>query len=156
MRKSILSVSEPRAAATGTWFDLENIATVEISSEDPLHNFEMALRSEDDDGGWRAAVPGPQQIRLKFDSPQYIHRIRLIFREEKVERAQEFTVAAISSTGARHEVVRQQWTFSPGGSTTEVEEYAVDLPAISVVELKIDPGRHDKQVFASLEAIGIA
>ena len=35
--------------------------------------------------------------------------------------------------------MRQQWNFSPTGSTTEIEHYVVDLDAVSVLELAIRP-----------------
>jgi hypothetical protein len=108
------------------------------------------------EGGWRAADPGPQVIRLNFDAPQFVRRIRLEFREEHKERAQEFALFATSSANQRQEIVRQQWTFSPGGSATEVEDYSVDLPAILSLELEIDPGRHDKSAMATLESISVA
>jgi hypothetical protein len=156
MRKSILSAtpSDKSGVPTGDWLDLEELATVEMSSEDASHPFEEALRFGEGKG-WRAGTPGPQTIRLKFDSPQRIGRIRLEFRETEAERAQEFALLATSEAGERREVVRQQWSFSPGGSTTEVEDYTVDLPQTSVVELLIDPGRHDKQKIASLQSIAL-
>ncbi len=39
------------------------------------------------------------------------------------------------------EVVRQQWNFSPYGSTAESEDYAIDLEKVSILELTIDPDR---------------
>jgi hypothetical protein len=157
MRKSIVSPSGTHAGPSSSeqWLDLENIASVEISSEDAQHPFENALQGGRGNG-WRAAVPGPQLIRLAFDKPQPIRRIRLQFREERMERAQEFVLFASSATHLRKEVVRQQWTFSPGGSTTELEDYPVDLAAVLTLELQIDPGRHDKQMIATLESIAIA
>ena len=156
MRKSI--VSQPKApgssTSTGPWLDLAEIASVEITSEDAQHPIENALQERA--GGWRAADPGPQVIRLNFDQPQSIHRIRLEFREERKERSQEFAVFASSAKYQRREVVRQQWGFSPGGSTVEVEDYTVDLPAVSVLELEIDPGRYDKEAIATLESISVA
>jgi hypothetical protein len=155
MRKSIAPL--PKASTISPtavgWLDLQEIASAEISSEDPLHPFENALQAE---GGWRAADPGPQVIRLNFDAPQFVRRIRLEFREEHKERAQEFALFATSSSNQRQEIVRQQWTFSPGGSATEVEDYSVDLPAILSLELEIDPGRHDKSAMATLESISVA
>ena len=157
MRKSI--VSQPKTpgspTSTGQWLDLAEIASVEISSEDAQHPFENALQGGTG-GGWRAADPGPQVIRLTFDQPQSIRRIRLQFREERKERSQEFAVFASSANYQRREVVRQQWGFSPGDSAVEVEDYSVDLPAVSVLELEIDPGRHDKQAIATLESIAVA
>ena len=38
------------------------------------------------------------------------------------------------------EVVRQQWNFSPAGSTTEAEHYFIDLDSVSVLELALRPG----------------
>src|ERR1700761_6546354 len=93
---------------SGTWFDLETAATVELSSEDPQHPFERALRPESLDG-WKASTPGPQLIRLRFDTPQSIRRIHLQFREEEVSRSQEIALFATSKTFPRKELVRQQW-----------------------------------------------
>ena len=155
MRKSILT--QPAADAlpsAGAWLDLQELASAEISSEDAQHPFENALLGGK--GGWRAAAPGPQVIRLNFDRPQAIRRIRIEFRESSRERSQEFAIFATSGPDQKREVVRQQWSFSPGGSAVEVEDYSVDLPAIVSLELKIDPGRHDHQAVASLESISIA
>jgi hypothetical protein len=155
MRKSIapLSKASTISPTADGWLDLQEIASAEISSEDPLHPFENALQGE---GGWRAADPGPQVIRLNFDAPQFIRRIRLQFREEHRERAQEFALFVTSAANLRQEIVRQQWTFSPGGSVSEVEDYTVDLPNILSLELEIDPGRHDKSAMATLESISVA
>jgi hypothetical protein len=155
MRKSMahLSKASTIAPTADGWLDLQQIASAEISSEDPSHPFENALQAE---GGWRAADPGPQVIRLNFETPQSIRRIRVEFREEHRERAQEFAVFATSAANQRLEIVRQQWTFSPTGSTSEVEDYSVDLPNILSLELEIDPGRHDKSAVATLESISVA
>jgi hypothetical protein len=157
MRKSIVSLHKASTASPSSdeWLDLQQIASAEISSEDPQHPFENALEGGKG-GGWRAADPGPQVIRLNFDEPLSIRRIRLEFREERRERSQEFAVFASSAAYQKREVVRQQWTFSPGNSAIEVEDYSVDLPAVLSLELEIDPGRHDKLAIATLESIAIA
>jgi hypothetical protein len=157
MRKSIVSrpTVPASSSSSGQWLDLAQVASAEISSEDAQHPFENALEGGPG-GGWRAADPGPQVIRLNFDQPQSIRRIRLEFREEHVPRSQEFAVFATSAASQRREVVRQQWTFSPGGSAIEAEDYSVDLAAVLTLELEIDPGRHDKQAIASLASIAIA
>lgn len=156
MRKSVLSplATEQRPSLDAS-LDLEQLASVEISSEDPAHPFENALHGEQTDG-WRAATPGRQTIRLQFDEPRAIHRIHLEFREPHRERSQEFSLSATMANQHRQEIVRQQWTFSPNGSTTEVEDYTVHLPDVSVLELTIDPGRHDQQAIASLQNLAIA
>jgi hypothetical protein len=53
------------------------------------------------------------------------------------------------------EIVRQQWNFSPQGSITEVEDYAVDLEGLSVLELAICPDIGKRDGVASLAAIFI-
>ena len=159
MRKSIVS---PSAAAVtpirDNWRDLERIARVEITSEDPAFPIEHAL-GKTETTGWRAEGTGPQVIRLHFDEPQTIHRIQLHIIEKAAERSQEFAIYAGSGAELR-EVVRQQFTFSPGGSTEEIEDYTVDLDRVTVLELKIDPDRsHDpkqSQSYASLQSLRLA
>jgi len=159
MRKSIVS---PSAAAVtpirDNWRELDRIARVEITSEDEAFPIEHAL-GKTETTGWRASGTGPQLIRLHFDEPLTIHRIQLHFIDRTAERSQEFAVFAGLGTELR-EVVRQQFTFSPGGATEELEDYTVSLDRVTVLELKIDPDRsHDpnqSQHYASLHSLRLA
>src|ERR1700758_2653810 len=159
MRKSIVSPSAvPTPPITEIWRDLERIARVEISSEDEQFPIEHALGKKETTG-WREAEPGPQLIRLPVDAPQNIKRLRLRFVERAAERSQEFAVFA--GTGSQlKEIVRQQWTFSPYGSTEETEDYTVNLSGITTLELRIDPDRsHDpkqSREYASLQSLRLA
>ena len=159
MRKSIVSPSAVAATPINDlWRDLERIARVEITSEDELFPIEQALGKKET-AGWRAAGTGPQLIRLHFDEPLNIKRLRLHFVDRTAERSQEFAVYA--GTGPElKEVVRQQWTFSPNGSTEEIEEYAVNLSGITTLEVRIDPDRsHDPKLskaYASLQSLKLA
>ena len=58
MRKRIIPATrqQPRMA-DADWLELERVAEVEISSEDPAHPIESALLA-DGEPGWRAAHPG--------------------------------------------------------------------------------------------------
>jgi hypothetical protein len=159
MRKSIVSPpAETKLPIDDLWRDLERIARVEITSEDEAFPIEHAL-GKAVTTGWRAATTGPQVIRLFFDEPQSIRRIHLHFVDRAAERSQEFAVYAGSGADLR-EVVRQQWTFSPHGTTEEVEDYTVDLSGITALELRIDPDRsHDpalSQSYASLQTLKLA
>ena len=123
-----------------TWLDLAEIASVEISSEDAQHPSRMRSQAGQVVAGGQP-IPGPQVIRLNFDRPQSIRRIRLEFREERNRAvAGVCRVRELLRDDQRREVVRQQWGFSPGGSAVEVEDYSVDLPAVLSLELEIDPG----------------
>ena len=59
------------------------------------------------------------------------------------------------SGGNGAEIVRQRWNFSPGGSTTERENYAVQLERVSMLELTIDPDVSGHAVFATLTALRV-
>jgi hypothetical protein len=159
MRKVVMTENTEEAPQQPeTWLHLERIASVEISSEDASFPIESALGGEGN-GGWRASAPGPQRIRLIFDKPQTIRRIQLHFVEKEAERSQEFWLLAMVEDELR-DVVRQQWNFSPGGTTEEREDYKVELTGVTALELRIDPDRsHDPQQsrsVATLERLRLA
>jgi hypothetical protein len=143
MRKRIVGswnvIRGEAANLNDTWLDLEQIATVEVTSEDP--HFPVEAVFESDRGiGWRASQDGEQQLRIIFDEPTTLHRMQLHFAEPEVGRTQEFIIRWSSAQGGpARDVVRQQWTFSPSGSTSEVEHYDVNLERVSVLELSIRP-----------------
>lgn len=156
MRKRILPSTQDAQKAEADWLDLEPLVEVEITSEDPDHPIESALLPGAG-AGWRAAGPGPQTIRLVFDPPQSLHRILLEFQETAVERTQEYVLRWSADTGQpMQEVVRQQWNFSPGGSTTQVEEHSVDLVGVTVLEVEIIPDISGGSAPASLERLRLA
>jgi hypothetical protein len=154
MRKRMVTGSGREGVAPGAnWLDLEQLATVEVTSEDPSHPVELALSPGigAKGFGWRAAQPGEQTVRLIFDQPQELSRIWLSIREPEAPRTQEF-VLRWSPDGGRsfQEVVRQQWNFDPRGSTLEVEDYSVHLRGVTVLELTIMPDKSGSEAFASV------
>src|SRR4051794_34174038 len=142
MRKRIVgphSTSRPDNSNQNRWLDLDQIATVEVSSEHPGFPVESVFGSNGNPG-WRASQKGEQLMRIIFDEPVSVHEIQLDFSEAEFERTQEFTLRWSSATGGlTTEIVRQQWNFSPLGSTAESECYTVDLERVSVLELAINP-----------------
>jgi hypothetical protein len=136
--------------------DLGLIATVEVTSEDPKFPIESAFGA-DGGPGWRASQKGEQQIRLVFDQAQSVRRIQLHFQEPAFDRLQEFTVRWSAADGGQsREIVRQQWNFSPGGSTSEIEDYEVNLDGVSALELVIKPDLTHGEALASLAAWRVA
>lgn len=157
MKKRILTdIRSDNERLTSSWLDLEALADVEITSEDSGYPIESALllnRSS----GWRAGKPGTQTIRLLFKQPQNIHRIQLSFLEPAVMRTQEYVLRWSEDHGRTfNEIVRQQWNFSPEGSTVETEEHAPALSGVTVLELTITPDISNPGLFASLETLRIA
>jgi hypothetical protein len=131
------------------WLPLADLVSVELTSEDPKHPFDPVFE-EGGDRGWRADKPGRQTVRLRFDQPQNVHRVRIRFVDRDHERSQEFVLRYEAAAGSMRDIVRQQWSFSPGGSTEEVEDYTVDLPGVTVIELEIDPDRGKNTLPATL------
>jgi hypothetical protein len=136
------------------WLALEAIRVVELTSEDPNFPIESALAA--DGRGWRAAEKGEQIIRIVFGKPTPLRRIRLEFSETEAERSQEFTLRWARTGEAPREIVRQQWNFSPLGSTSEVEDYQVGLKNVSVLELALKPDLRPNHGLASLTAWRLA
>lgn len=149
MRKRVISQSQsPSPSDPG--LDLAQVATVEVTSEDSEHPIERALLPGGE-GGWRAATSGPQTIRILFDQPQRLRRIQLLFTEAQAARTQEFVLRwSKDREQSFHEIVRQQWNFSPEGSTRELEDYEVSLDAVTSLELLIKPDIGEREAVASL------
>jgi hypothetical protein len=158
MRKRIVGSGTTQAAseADGPWLDLEHLATVEVASEAPDFPIESALGAASG-SGWRAAQPGEQRIRIVFDAPTPVRRIQLRFQETDLERTQQFTLRWFGpSGGAGTEIVRQQWNFNPSGSTTEIENYTLNLDAVSALELDIRPDIGNHNMTATLASWRVA
>jgi hypothetical protein len=160
MRKEIVEHRTTAGTSQGNaeWLDLDSIAHVQLTSEDPAFPIENALGTspERNERGWRSNSPGPQTITLGFDAPQRIRRIFLHFIERETERAQEFVLRYSSASQTDREIVRQQWTFSPTGSTQEIEDYEVELESVTKLELVIDPDRGRGHSLATLNALRLA
>src|SRR4030095_4486961 len=106
--------------------------------------------------GWRAAAPGPQTLPLIFDEPQKMHRIWLMFEELENPRTQEFVLRSRPHDGNFQEIVRQEWNFSPNGSVREIEDYAVELCDVRVLEIVIVPDKNGGEARASLRRLRLA
>lgn len=157
MHKRLLDSAQKQVAADDpNWLALERLADVEVTSEDPAHPIEAALLPNRS-SGWRAEGLGEQTIRLLFSSPQRVRRIRLSFVESETERTQEYVLRWSHDGGKTfRDIVRQQWNFSPQGSTSETEDHHVDLPHTTTLELRIIPDVSGNRVPASLDHLRVA
>jgi hypothetical protein len=138
------------------WIDVEGEAVVEFTSEDKGYPVESAF-GRGEGGGWRAAAPVTQTIRLVFDRPQNIKHISLVFVENETARTQEFVLKWSNDGGSSYqEALRQQWNFSPPETTRESEEYEVDLSGVTVLELVIKPNIGGEFGRASLKSFHLS
>lgn len=157
MRKRIIAHNAEEDASTGAaWLDLGRISRAELTSEDAEYPIESAVTTMAA-GGWRASGPGEQLVRLLFDEPLSLTRIQLRFRETEQARTQEFVVRW-SRDGGRswQEIVRQQYHFSPPGTTEEIEDYRVAFEGVSALEIRIVPDISGGAACASLERLRLA
>ena len=141
------------------WVDVVREARVEVTSEDDLFPIRAALGYEVTNG-WRAATTGPQLLRMIFPAPRRIGRVRVHAVDRVSERTQEMVLRAGASVEALAEVARWEFSFRPRDSTEEVEEIAVEVNEVIVVELRIDPDvRHaggEEQMYAVLKSFWLA
>jgi hypothetical protein len=157
MRKRQISPTPPGVARSGqAWLDVDSTAFVQVTSEENDYPIESVLLGVEH-RGWRASNSGTQTIRLIFDEPQKLRRIRLVFEESENTRTQEFVLRWSPDTGnSFREIVRQQWNFSSPGSVREIEDYAVELSAVTVLELIIVPDIGGGAAHASLASLRLS
>jgi hypothetical protein len=152
MRKRMIGQEPPRDQG---WLDLESVAQIEISSEDPDHPIELALVAGG--RGWLASAPGEQVIRLLFDDPARLRSIAVRFDERESARTQEFVLRWSPDRGRSYrEIVRQQYNFSPPGTTCQMEQYRVDIEGATVLELRVIPDVAGGAALASLSQLRLA
>jgi uncharacterized protein (DUF736 family) len=157
MRKRFIH-PEPQDASIEDqdWLDLEPLVQVELTSEDAGYPVEAALGMQAG-AGWRAQQSGKQTIRLLFDEPHAIRRVHVEFEENDRARTQEFVLRWSADRGVSwHEIVRQQYNFSPPDSSREVEDYTVNVDGMTLLELTIIPDISGGDVHASLARLRIA
>jgi hypothetical protein len=151
IRKRLIQPARPTRAPA--WLAVEELAQIEVTSEDREHPIDSALIG-DRGSGWRASGPGEQLIRLIFDEPRAIRLIHLVFAEADQERSHEFILQWSSDRGRTYQpIVRQQFSFSPSGATQEVEDYEVDLNGVTDLQLHIIPDISRRPVVASLREL---
>jgi len=139
-----------------TWIDLDRAARVQITSEAEGFPIESAL-VPGEGPGWQAAESGPQTLRLHFDEVQKITRVRVAFTSSGQPRTQEFALRWSGDGGASyHDVVRQQFNFSPPSTTVEEENYRVDLIGVTDLELTIVPDVSGGSACASLKELRLS
>lgn len=138
------------------WLNLEELARVELTSEDASHPIESALKPGTG-SGWRASEPGRQTVRLLFEEPLRVRRIHMVFQEDEQKRTQEFLLRWSADGGRSYqEIVRQQYNFSPQDSTLETEDYEVELAGLTLLEIDISPDIRGGSAHASMTELRLA
>jgi hypothetical protein len=158
MRKRVQSATPApgRDTSRANAIDLGRLATVIVSSELPEHPVENALEGATGRGSarWIAGEGGAQSITLAFDAPQAVSGVDVEIEDTEQERTQELELA-ISRDGAQsyQVAVRQEFNFSPSGSTWERETWRIDAPATTHLRLTIVPHKGGGEARAVLTSL---
>jgi hypothetical protein len=156
LRKQILRVSPAASEPMPGRIDVAAVATVLVSSEDPEHPIDHAFDDRRGPGGsrWVAGETGEQTVILAFDAPQAIRRVVLEVEEQEVARTQELQLA-VSGDGGRtyRELVRQEYNFSPPGTTFERKDWAVVAEGVTHLRLVIKPDKGGKPSRATITSL---
>lgn len=108
-------------------------------------------------GFWSAECEGEQLIEIRFHRRMPVRRVRVVSSDAEQSRTQEMTIWVSLRGGEQHrEVLRQQFTFSPGGATQEVEEYGLQLEEVSRIQLRIVPNVDGRPAVARVTELRVA
>ena len=156
LRKQIINPQRTTPNATTGEIDIAAVATVLVTSEAPDHPIDLAFDLHRGPGGthWAAEEMGEQTVILAFDAPQTINHILLEVEELEVARTQELQLC-LSCDGERtyREVLRQEFNFSPDGTTFEREKWTVSARGVTHLRLVIKPDKGGKPSRATLTSL---
>ena len=136
--------------------DVDSIATVMVTSELAAHPVENAFDGQRGPGSsrWVSETGGEQTLKLAFDAPQTIRSVGLEIEETGENRTQELQLA-VSCDGENswRELVRQEFNFSPTGSTFEREEWSINAEGVTHLRLQIKPDKGGRPCRASVTSL---
>jgi hypothetical protein len=138
---------------------IADVATVQVTSEEADHPIDHAFDRNGGPGGsrWVAGAPGEQSVTLLFDHPQTIRQIGVEVEEPEISRTQELAVLASSDGGRAYRVlVRQEFNFSPPGTSFERELWSVSADAVTHLRLEIKPDKGGRIGRATLTSLAVA
>lgn len=158
MRKRILESIRAASAPLPEELDVATLATVVVTSEAADHPVENAFDHQRGPGGsrWIAATPGEQTLILEFDAPQRIRQVSLEVEEIQDSRTQELQLAVSHDGGTTYrELLRQEFNFSPSGTTFEREEWTVAAGDVTHLRLHLKPDKGGRPCRASLTTLSL-
>jgi hypothetical protein len=158
LRKLIIPAADPGTSLEPGRMYIPALATVLVTSEAPEHPVDSLFDGRDGPGGtrWVASVDGEQALILAFDTPQTIREVSLETEESQASRTQVLTLS-LSQDGGRtyREILRQEFNFSPPGTTFERERWTVPAAPVTHLRVTIRPDKGGNLGRASLTSLTI-
>jgi hypothetical protein len=158
LRKQILGNSPATPVWASEAKDIPALATVLVSSETADHPIDFVFDGQCGPGGshWIASESGVQTLILAFDTPQTIRALVVEIEEQQVSRTQELHLSISDDSGQSYrDVLRQEYNFSPPGTTFEREEWSVPTEGITHLRLMITPDKGGKPCRATLTSVAL-
>jgi hypothetical protein len=159
LRKQIVPGRSNKTVSFEGELSIPDVAAVQVTSEEAEHPIDNAFDQDRGPGGsrWIADGPGEQMVILLFDSPRTIRKIGVEVEELAVSRTQELCVS-VSSDGGRtyRELVRQEFNFSPPGTSFERESWVTSAEAVTHLRLEIKPDKGGRVGRATLTSLTLA
>ena len=156
LRKHIVKAPPSHPGPEPGALDIVATATVQVTSEDSAHPIDNVFDNRRGPGGsrWVAAEPGEQTLILAFDTPQTIHQTIVEVEELEVSRTQEFRLSVSHDGGQTYrELRRQEYNFSPPGTTFEREDWVVMAEGVTHLQLWMKPDKGGKPCRATLTSL---
>jgi hypothetical protein len=158
LRKHILKDLPGARVSTPDVKDIPTLATVFVTSEAPGHPIDHVFDSRRGPGGtrWIAAADGEQTVIVAFDTPQTIREIAVETEEPTASRTQVLCLSLSEDGGETYrERLRQEFTFSPPGTTFEREEWSVPAERVTHLRVVIQPDKGNAPRRATLTSLTI-
>jgi hypothetical protein len=155
LRKLIITPHLATPDATTGEIDIAVVATVQVTIESPDHPIDLVFDPLRGPGGtrWIDGELDEQTMTLAFDAPQTINQILLEVDEPEVARTQELQLS-LSCDGGRtyRELLRQEYNFSPAGTTLGREKWTVSVQGVTHLRL-VKPDMGDKPCRTTLTTL---
>jgi hypothetical protein len=138
--------------------DIAALATVFVTSEFPDHPIDHVFDARGGLGGsrWIAGADGEQTLILAFDAPQTIRELTVETEEPATSRTQVLCVSLSQDGGETYrERIRQEFTFSPPGTTFEREQWSLPAEGVTHLRLVIRPDKGNLPCRATLTTLAI-
>ena len=158
LRKKIIDSPASSPISIPGRIDVAALATVLVTSESAQHPIDHAFDDRAGPGGtrWVAGEVGEQAVILAFDTPQTIRRVLLEVEETGVARTQELQLAGSSDGGQTYrEILRQEYNFSPPGTTFEREDWAVSAGGVTHLRFLIKPDKGGNPCRATITMLAL-
>ncbi len=156
LRKQVGKETFQKRNSRGREIDVAGTAVVQVTSELAAHPIDHAFDNSRGPGGsrWVAGEPGEQTIVLAFDTPQTVAEIELEIEEQEISRTQELSLSISTDDGKTfRELLRQEFNFSPRGTTFERENWSIVEDGITHLRLWIKPDKGGKPCRATVTSL---